>query len=188
MARKRKPSDDVYNARRRLARQAARYEKQAVLESGSLSNRYKELARQATKKAIATYDDPSNAKASSLISGLENRLNIARPIKAISEDQRKRIISESYKSKVSAMTDSDVQREQEAKAILNSPIGSRIYGALSNVWKDSDDINQAIMDYFGVDSMMDVIEKIESQINIYSDPESLERYDEIRSLIELTFA
>ena len=47
-----------------------------------------------------------------------------------------------------------------------------------------EDINNAIMEHFGVSSMMDVIEMLEQKIDLYADPQSIERYD----IVSLTIA
>ena len=90
-----------------------------------------------------------------------------------------------------------MRRDQEAEAILNSPIGSRIYAGLVDVWakptiedgeikmrRTREDINNAIMEHFGVSPMMDVIEMLEQKVDLYADPQSIERYD----IVSLTIA
>ena len=92
------------------------------------------------------------------------------------------------------MKDPTVRREREARSILNSKIGKRIYGGLIEVWKtkssagtedfDRAAIEPAILEHFGVESMADVLEILEKEINIYSDPEQNEKYDDVRLMIE----
>lgn len=187
MARKVKAGDNTYNARRRYYRQAERYEQQASKASSAVeSSRLAYLARRALEKAIATYEDPTKAKFSKPIQDLASRLSPRKPVRKPTAAQKARLVGESRaKATVSGIKDEQERREIEARDILDSPIGKRIYGALVDIWKDADDRDAAIMDYFGVDSMMDVIEALERMgFDLYSDPESQEKYDEIRTALE----
>jgi hypothetical protein len=113
------------------------------------------------------------------------------------ETKRERVVEESKKVSGRKLTKAD-RREAEADAILSGPLGSRIYAGLVDVWsqpqfdetgqlvnrKSTTEINKAIMDYFGASSMMDVIEELEKRVNIYADPESLEKYDTVSLAIQ----
>ena len=187
MARQRKRSDDIYNARRRYRRQAERYEKKATNATGIEKSRYQQLARTSLEKAYALYDDPTTAKGTRKMQEMSARLKPRRAVKKLSDKQRKSIIRQSQTATKSEYDDEEI-REIEAMEILNSSVGSRVYGALTDVWKDAEDINAAIMDYFGVDSMADVLDAIEQAgIDIYADPESTEKYDEVRTALENAF-
>ena len=190
-SRARKAGDAAYNARRRYARQAERYAKEARGASGVEKGRLETLARSNLERALATYQNPSKAKGSKLIRDLARELNPRVPTRKISEGALSQLIAESFAAKDEVRDDDAIRRELEAEDILSSDIGNRIYGALVDIWKDSDyaDRNQAIMDYFRVDSMADVIEAIEDAgIDLYADPEDMERYQEIRTAISERFA
>lgn len=185
-----KAGDLAWNARRRYARQAERYAKQARGASGIEKSRLENLASSALEKALQTYEDPSKAK-SSMITDLAKELDVRIPTRKPSEKRRSRAIEESEELALeSSLSDDETRRELEAQSILSSDIGNRIYGALVDIWKDSDyvDRNQAIMDYFGADSMADVLQAIEDAgIDLYADPESMERYQEVRTAISERF-
>ena len=183
-------STSAYNARRRYARLAERYMKQAADMKGIEKSRTETLARSALERAISTYADPKKAMGSSLIKGLAKQLKPTMPTKKVGEGIRGQHIAESYAALDKVRTDDSIRRELEAQEILETDIGNRVYGALVDIWKDSDyaDRNQAIMDYFGAESMADVIQAIEDAgIDLYADPESMERYQEIRTAISERF-
>lgn len=190
MARAKRAGDLAWNARRRYARQAERYMKQAQQATGIEKSRLKNLATNALEKAYQTYQDPSKAQ-TSMIKNLEPQLNPRIPTRRPSDERRKRAIETSKEIALeSSLSDDETRRELEAEAILSGDIGNRIYGATVDIWKNADyaDRNQAIMDYFGADSMADVLEAIEAEgIDIYEDPESLERYEEVRTAISERF-
>lgn len=181
----RKKSDEVYNARKRFTRAAQRYEKKARQTSGTLSEKFRELARIELRNALSTYEKKPEAKA---VKRLQESLGVEYETRKPSEQRREYLIKRSLETTETTITSATERREREAKALLSTNIGKRIYAGLVSVWKGADDINAAIMEKFGVDSMADVIEKIEAQVNIYADGDELERYDEIRGLIELAFA
>ena len=186
-----KAGDLAWNARRRYARQAERYAKRARGASGIEKSRLENLASSALEKALQTYEDPSKAK-SSMITDLAKELDVRIPTRKPSEKRRSKAIGESEELALeSSLSDDETRRELEAQSILSSDIGNRVYGALVDIWKDSDyaDRNQAIMDYFGADSMADVLQAIEDAgIDLYADPESMERYQEVRTAISERFA
>ena len=166
MARARKKSDDVYNARRRFRRQAERYAKKAETSTGATSSRYRALAQEAIEKALSTYQTKRAAEQSS-INDLAVRVGARRGV----QDSRRDITSLINESERLIPSQSDL-RDAEAKAILSrGNIGSRFYGSLVEVWQGSDDIDQAIKDYFGADSLMDVLEELENVANIYDSPD-----------------
>lgn len=181
VTRKRKPGDDAWNARRRFARSAERYLEKAEKSQGALAGRYRELARGELKRALDTYEKEPTSK---MIRGLMDKLGVSKSDKKPSPQRRAEVISKSRESLESSRGNIDARREREARAIMNSKVGKRIYAGLVGVWRGSDDIDQAIMDYFGTDNMADVLEALESEINIYDDPESIEKYDDVRLIIE----
>lgn len=184
MARKHKASDSTYNARRRERRAAERYLKRSQEATGATAERYRELARSHFENAMSTYD-PSQQQT---FSGPMKRLATEfgrditkerRDYQSADEKQREQIIrraekkqksaeQRSYSSLESNMDDEQVRREEEAKAIMGSPVGSRIMGGLVDVWGeyagDKEAMTSAIFDYFGVSSWADVVDKIEEQV------------------------
>lgn len=178
--------DDLYNARKRFTRQAERYAKKARSESGTLRSKYESLAKMELNNALSTYSSTPKSKK---VIDLMQELGVSRDdYKAPGENRSEYLVSRSMKSLEETRRTPESRREYEAKSVLNSNIGKRVYGGLSSVWKGAEDINGAIMAHFGVDSMADVLEQIEAQINLYSDPDALEKYDEIKAAIELAFA
>lgn len=207
MSRNPKRSDSVYNARRRFIRAAERALNKSYDAVGAEKSRYREMAREYTAKAAELYQGKVKGKVSGVMQKLSDALGVnlrefassEKPTKR--EQQRQsRLIKESekvteyvkndnggYRKKTSIET-----REEAANAILNSPIGSRIYAGLVDVWakptiedgeikmrRTREDINNAIMEHFGVSSMMDVIEMLEEKVDLYADPQSIERYDTV---------
>ena len=190
MARRSKPGDLVYNARRRYTRQAERYMKKANQASGIEKARYEGLARTSVEKAIATYDNPQTANMSGSLKQLSSQLSPRMPVKRVSDSYKSRLVQESKTNALeSSMMDEDTRRDVEAQVILSSQAGGRVYAALVSVWKDSgEDANSAIMEWFGADDMMEVLEQIEAAgIDIYADPESQTKYDEIVTAIQKAF-
>ena len=83
--------------------------------------------------------------------------------------------------------DEQVRREQEAKSIMSSEAGHRIYAGTIDVWQDSDypSREDALMAHFGVDSLMDVIELFEEELgeDLYAEEKVQIKYDELVGLI-----
>lgn len=197
-------SKAAYNARKRYTRAARRYLNKANDSVGVTQDRYRALAREQLEKAASTYTRRANINRSKEFTRLASELNVdvqefmpsAEPTAA--ELQRlERTVEESTGSLAGRMGVEE-RREAEAQAILNGPIGSRIYAGLVDVWskprfnefgelvntRTQENINQAIMDYFGVSSMMDVIEILEKQVDLYADPKSVEKYDTVSLTIQ----
>lgn len=190
LPRKRKKGDESWNARRRYQRSAERYLKKAENSSGVMADRYRELARGDLKRALDTYEKEPKAGG---IKRLMNRLGVSKPESAATPERRRQLIEDSKTALESSRTDPNVRREREARSILNSKIGKRIYGGLVDVWRDKagegegfdrNAIEDAILEHFGVESMADVIEILEQEINLYADPEKEEKYDDVRLMVE----
>jgi hypothetical protein len=203
MARRKRASDTAYNARRRFIRTASRYLNKSKDAVGAEAARYRVMARDTIKKAASLYERKADISRSKQFTSIAKDLGInvkefmRRETETKREQQRvQNLISESRElvsdRPLTRAEQVDFRREQEARAILSSPIGSRIYAGLVDVWaqptiengelvsrKSTEDINRAIMDYYDVNNMMDVIEILEKQIDLYADPESLERYDAV---------
>lgn len=208
MPRNPKRSDSVYNARRRFVRAATRALNKSYDAVGAEKSRYREIAREYTTKAAELYQGKVKGKVSGAMQKLSDALGVnlrefsssEKPTKR-EQQRRGNLIRESLdvatKPGMSKADTVKMRRDQEAEAILNSPIGSRIYAGLVDVWakptiedgeikmrRTREDINNAIMEHFGVSSMMDVIEQLEQKIDLYTDPQSIERYD----IVSLTIA
>ena len=208
MPRNPKRSDSVYNARRRFVRAATRALNKSYDAVGAEKSRYREIAREYTTKAAELYQGKVKGKISGAMQKLSDALGVnlrefsssEKPTKR-EQQRRGNLIRESLdvatKPGMSKADTVKMRRDQEADAILNSPIGSRIYAGLVDVWakptiedgeikmrRTREDINNAIMEHFGVSSMMDVIEMLEQKVDLYADPQSIERYD----IVSLTIA
>lgn len=205
--RKRKSSDENYNARRRYLRNAERYLNKADATIGAEASRYKALAREFTAKAAELYTRNADIERSGAFNKLSERLgiNVSEFMQGRKPTEREKrrgetLIRESRETTLPdggrGMTRADIvkfRREQEAQAILHSDVGSRIYAGTVEIWTDDvsdvsgdvlrkknvEDINKAIMEHFGVSSMMDVIELLEEKtgISLFANPESAEKYD-----------
>ena len=155
MARAKRASDEAYNARRRLKRQAARMRKQAASAAdGAYAGRLRALADEALKQAQETY---FNRETKQYRAG------------AVREAER---LASHFD-----VADEDIQ----ADILLSSPIGSRIYAGTVEIWRGIEDYNKredAILKAFGVKRMADVIKLIEKQLGeaLYN-TDSDERYN-----------
>lgn len=195
-----RPSDLNYNARRRYLRNAERYLNKANETIGAEKERYKALARDFTSKAAELYERKADITRSKPFRTLSEKLGVninefiqsdkptKREQQRIEELREKSLDFAIYGKGVTKGVRAQRMREAEAQAILSSEVGGRIYAGTVEVWTEEvddkrrqnvDDINAALMKHFGVSSLMDLIETIErkTQISIFSNPESLERYD-----------
>lgn len=177
-----KTSDDVYNARRRFARAAERNLEKAKETSGATSERYRQLARQNLESAIDLYDSKSlNRKSAQRIRQAAGELGVdLEGAKADTGRANKLdVMSRSFSTLESNLADDNFRREQEARALLNDDrIGSRILGGLVDVWRDkativdengiakidNAKIMPALFDYFGVENLADMLDKLEDSI------------------------
>ena len=187
MARAKLESDDVYNARRRYRRQAERFIKKADESSGILKSRYEAQARNATINALSTYAKGQQPKGR--VKQLTEMLGIdAKTVQqvafakgmqsgGVSTGLVSKLVQRSKQTLVSAET-----RDEMAKEILSTGnVGSRFYGGLVDVWGDTPEHrehpNQPILEFFGTDSMMDVIEGLEAAgIDLYTPDENEDVY------------
>ena len=192
MARRAKKSDPIYNARRRFKRAAQRYEREAAIASGSEASRLRELARINLTKAIRTYENSDDYKKNRDISEMAKRINPKISHKKATEDDIAKLEIESKFVTTNAdFATGEAKRQFEAKQIMNSDIGKRIYAATVNIWMDGDysDRDDAIMEFFGVDNLADLIDVFtESGIDIYSNPDDLDFYKLITTSIALKIA
>lgn len=213
MPRNTKQSDLTYNARKRFLRAAGRYLDKAADSVGATKARYMEMARDASIKAAELYTRKADINRSNLFQRVSREFGIninefvsKEPPTKREEQRRESLIGQSFEARASVPTETgtfrprtfEETREQEARAILNGKIGSRIYAGLVDVWavqtmedgevvhrRKQEDINRLIMEKFKVSSMMDVIEILQqANPDLFSDPESLERYDTVRLNIQ----
>lgn len=184
MARARKRSDDVYNARRRFRRQAERYIKKANETAGVAKNRYESMARNALEKAIASYaGNKPQGKIAQLAEKLnitQARVDIIRTNEIETKEYRENFIT---KSKSALFTSNkDKSRNDMAKDILSDKnVASAFYGGLSDIWANTEvgreNPNKAITEYYNVESIMDVIEMLENAgVDIYKPSENGDTY------------
>ena len=209
-ARARKAGDDAYNARRRYQRSAERNMKKAEQSSGATAARYRQLARDDLDKAMETYDQSTTQNFNKTISNLANQLGVdlsqqRRRIQSMKkgtvEKLRESAISEekSRTRLVAYIEDDEARRQAEARQIINSKIGSRIIGGLVDVWKDKATISTdsglevdnrkilpALFDYFNVDNLADMLEKVEQIIGdkLYGNEDSDAMYEAVKIMLQ----
>lgn len=171
-------TDNIYNARRRYARAAVRNLEKAESASGATAARYRQLAKTNYDAAVALYGDKMPTRKSAEIRRLENEFGF--DAERIGRANVERSIANSKRTLETNLNDAEIRREAEARALLSdSEIGSRILGGLVDVWRDkakvvdaetgleridNKKIVPALLDYFGVGSLADVIEKLEETI------------------------
>lgn len=207
MARKGKSSDSAYNARRRYYRSAQRNLEKAEKSSGANAARYRAVARQDLEDALNTYDPSApKQKISKPIRDLADKFGIDIDAQrgefiASTEKQRKRAISKSVETLEGVLQDEEIRREREARALLNNPkIGRRIIGGFVDIWReqaidemgkiDNSQILPALFDYFEVDNLADMLEKVEQIIGdmLYKDEDSDAMYEAVKILIQIKTA
>lgn len=210
MARKGKTSDATYNARRREYRAAQRYLKKANETSGATASRNRALAQTHLQNALNTYDLTQNQEISASIVNIGAELGI--DVYGYRQDMRsdfvgsktkyearaRRIEKESTRALESSLSDEDIRRDEEARAIMNNPsLGKRIIGGLSSVWSDSvkkgnsnaenrQAIQDSVFEYFGVQKWADVIDKLRDMAgeSLFEVSNDLEMYDTVKIAIE----
>lgn len=209
MARPRKEKSDTgYNARRRYYRSAERNLKKAEKASGANAARYRALARQDLEDALSTYDsDAPKQKISKPIRDIAAKLGI--DIEAqrgvfitATEKERARAVERSEYALEEVLSNEKIRREREAYQLLNNPlIGRRIIGGFVDIWRDEftgesgkfdkSKIIPVLFDYFKVNSLADLLEKIEKAIGedlykITGDAEVM--YETVKILIQTKVA
>ena len=183
MARAKRPTGDAAtNARKRYYRAAERYLKQAENAVGANKSKLEALAQLRLDDALKTYSKTTTQNFSKPIQNIANRLGVD-----LSEKRRKmqertnkeelnireRAMNEerSKQAKASAYN-SETMRQREARALLNSDIGSRIIGGTVEVWQseasyidengqtkiDKTKILPALYEHFEVDNLADLLD------------------------------
>lgn len=186
MARKRKASDTARNARRRYVRQSQRYMNKASQAKGSLKSRFEQLAKDMLYKAVSLYKKVDTSKVEQPVKDIASKLGV--DISQIQTTKDKlSAIAESYETlKNQDGTGARSVREREAQALLkNGNIANRLYAGLSEVLKDVpyNQREQAILDYFGAETMLDVFDELEKVVNLYDPSTASEKYDEVVTAI-----
>lgn len=215
---RRKTGDDATVARKRFYRSAERYLKQAQDSIGATAARFRTLARTELDNALNTYSKTTTQKFSKPIQKLANDLGVSldeerQKIKGRSDEYaekvRKSVIelgeeSKSAKSLAGYKIRDEERRQAEARQILNSPIGSRILGGFVEEWRekatvideetgarvvDNSKILPALFDYFEVDNLADMLEKVEQIIGdkLYADDDSDAMYEAVKILLQTKY-
>jgi hypothetical protein len=198
MARDRRPTgDDATVARKRYAREANRYIRNAdSAKSPEVKARYMALAEQSTKRALSTYE--KEVPVSKMRKELQKAvLRTGVDFEDMTDERRAALRTYSIKddvSKKSKVQKAEQRRENTAKSILNTHVGSRIFGSLSEIWQpaikedangkthiDYKEMQKLIFDFLGVSDWMGAIERFEEEYGeaLYADPDNTFRYDEI---------
>lgn len=215
---RRKTGDDATNARKRYYRSAERYLKRAEQATGATAARYRQLARQDLDNALNTYSKSTTQKFSKPIQKLANDLGVSldqerQRIKSRSDEYAEKIResaidldegSASAKRLVGSMDDAEALRQGEARAILNSPIGHRIMGGMVSKWEEAATIEDEsgkltvdqtkilpiLFDYFNVDNLADMLEKVEEIVGdaLYADEDSDMMYEAVKIMLQTHIA
>ena len=185
MARAKRPTgDDATNARRRYYRAAERYLKQAQNSVGAYAAKARSLAQLQLENALKTYSKNTTQTFAKPIQKIANALGIdlnekRREIKGRTDKEelsiRERAIDiERSKRSLVGSGDTETMRQREARALLNSPIGSRIIGGTVKLWEDEAQIktddgtkidNKKILpilfEKFEVSNLADLLDKMQ---------------------------
>lgn len=195
---RRKTGDDATVARKRFTREANRYLRQAEnTSSPAVEARYKLLAQRSAERALGTYEKqvPISKMRKDLqeivlrtgaeFSSNDKRRNSIRQ-KLINEDTSKVALKQKRTT--------EQRREYEAASLLETHIGRRLFGALSEVWQpaikqdekgnttiDRAEVQRLIFDFLDVSDWMSAIERFEQEYGegLYAEPTNEIRYDNI---------
>lgn len=196
MARARKRGDDATNARKRYYRSAIRNLKRADKLTGAAAERYRLIARRDFENALRTYDSSKRrGKLSKPMQRLANRFGML-DVGEVTKEERQKVISRSEQRKFRFFEGRKARREREAEAVFRDPtISSRILGGLVDVWRDASTVGgeldrqkmiPALMDYFGVDTYADLLEKVEAVTGegLYAIGDDREYYDTVKLTLQ----
>lgn len=202
----------AYNARRRYYRSSQRYLDKAKNASGATAAKYRQLARQEFENALGTYDAYTTQKMSGPMRKIANELGIDVQMRKASEltDQeiaridarREKLVNTSKRQLEKNLRDPKIRREREARALLNNDsIGSRILGGTVDIWRDealvsiteeglavidNSKILPALYDYFGVDNLPALIDKLEDIVgdSLYKSESDDEMYQSVKLMLQ----
>ena len=211
--RPRRPTgDSATNARKRFYRKAESYLKQAGQSTGATAQRYRELARMSLDDALKTYSKGTTQDFSKPIKAIANELGVdlgeerrkiqSRSDEAAEKMRKEQIRLDSESKSAKALRSSDITteelREEEARAILNSPLGQRIIGGTVDIWRDKATVQTAegekidktkilpaLYEHFKVDNLADLLDKLQEIAgeNLYKFPDSDVMYESVKITI-----
>ena len=174
MARKRKQSDDVYNARRRLKRAITR-------------------ATESLHREVSTTEiEKQKVLISELNRNLDKVGRIAKDLYGgkIEFSEAKERLKKTSTRYVGAGS-RKARRERTAKNIMSTSIGSRIIGAFEPLWNvegEKRSIEDVIFERVGVESWGELLEKFEGEFpELYKEPTNDEYYDKVKMQIMLAY-
>lgn len=215
MARAKRPTGDLANtARKRYYRDAERYLRQAENSTGATAARYRAMAQIRLNEALNTYTKSTTQNFAKPIQNIANKLgvdlNVAREkISSRSAKQEKQIRSRAIDETQSlyalrSSQDSETLRQNEARALFNSPIGSRIIGGTVDIWQqkatvtlpdgstkiDKSKIIPALYEHFEVDNLADLLDAIEKRSgeDLYRSPDDEAFYESVKITIQTAIA
>lgn len=210
MARSKRPTgDQATNARKRYYRAAERYLKQAENAVGAEAAKLRSLAELRLNDAVKTYSKGTTQQFSKSMQRIANQLGVdlnekRREMQSMSAKQeaaiRGKAISEarSIEAKASAF-EPETMRQREARALLNSDIGSRIIGGTVSVWQDAATVETdegskidntkiipELYKFFKVDNLADLLDKIQDITGdiLYQDMTSEHIYESAKIAIQ----
>lgn len=215
MARAKRPTGDkANNARKRYYRDAERYLRQAENSTGATAARYRSMAEKRLNEALNTYTKGTTQNFAKPIQNIASKLGVdlneardkLRSRSAKQEKQiRERYIDETkslYALKGSR--DPETLRQNEARALFNSPIGSRIIGGTVEIWQDKatvalpdgstkidkSKILPALYEYFNIDNLADLLIAIETMSgeDLYKSPDDEAFYESVKITIQTMIA
>lgn len=215
MARAKRPTGDLANnARKRYYRDAERYLRQAENSTGATAARYRSMAQKRLNEALNTYTKSTTQNFAKPIQNIANKLGVdlneARDkLRSRSAKQEKQIRSRAIDETRSLYAlqgsrDSETLRQSEARALFNSPIGSRIIGGTVEIWQDKATVTMpdgstqidkskilpALYEYFDVDNLADLLNAIETMSgeDLYKSPDDEAFYESVKITIQTMIA
>lgn len=215
MARAKRPTGDLANnARKRYYRDAERYLRQAENSTGATAARYRSMAQKRLNEALNTYTKSTTQNFAKPIQNIANKLGVdlneARDkLRSRTTKQEKQIRSRAIDETKSLYAlqgsrNPETLRQSEARALFNSPIGSRIIGGTVEIWQDKatvampdgstqidkSKILPALYEYFDVDNLADLLNAIETMSgeDLYKSPDDEAFYESVKITIQTMIA
>lgn len=215
MARAKRPTGDAAtNARKRYYRDAERYLKQAEKATGATAARYRSMAEKRLNEALNTYTKGTTQNFAKPIQKIANQLGVnlneVRDKMRSRSDKQEKQIRERYIDETKSLyalrssRDPETLRQNEARALFNSPIGSRIIGGTVEIWQekatvtlpdgstkiDKSKIIPALYEYFNVDNLADLLIAIETMSgeDLYKSPDDEAFYESVKITIQTMIA
>lgn len=154
-------SDQARVIRKRFEDEAKRYRRAAE----KLPDERKAEARYFEQAAVAAERNAEKYKMKNLREefgrGQEANARIANFLGTVGE-------SESRAGMASTLRDTNAREEQLARRVLSTRSGSRFYAGTVAIWRNKpvNERNQAILDFFGMDNLWQVIQHFEENLGI----------------------